>query len=392
MGVWESPLEGVVMLSPPAFDQWGGVYAGARVLVTGHTGFKGAWLCEWLLKLGAHVTGYALAPDTSPSLFEQLGLEHRLRHLVGDVRDRGSILKVVEETAPRFVFHLAAQPLVRRSYREPAYTWETNVLGTCNVLDSLRGLAGLCAAVMVTSDKCYENREWVHGYRECDPLGGHDPYSSSKAAAEIAVASWRRSFFGGGSHVRVASARAGNVIGGGDWSEDRIVPDCVRALIEGQPINVRSPAATRPWQHVLEPTSAYLALGATLATDPRDERLEDAFNVGPGSESNRPVEHLVGEVLKAWPGTWVDVGDGQQPHEAALLHLDTARIRAVLGWKPSWPFEDAVARTIAWYRDVNRSPGGNAAAECTARDISDYCRAMAAGSFRRAEVAQARTS
>ena len=247
-----------------------GIYCGKTVLVTGHTGFKGAWLAEWLLALGARVHGYALESPTEPALFHQLGLADRLQHELGDVRDAAGVRQSVARAQPDFVFHLAAQALVRASYVQPLETYATNVLGTANVLDALRTLEKPCAAVFITTDKCYENREWVHGYREEDPLGGHDPYSSSKAAAEIAIASWRRAFFR--EHpVRIASARAGNVIGGGDWALDRIIPDCIRSLQAGQPIAVRNPNATRPWQHVLEPLSGYLGLAALLY----GERSED---------------------------------------------------------------------------------------------------------------------
>jgi len=357
--------------------RFGGVYTGARVLVTGHTGFKGAWLCEWLLSLGAEVTGYALKPDTNPSLFEQLGLVDRLRHHEGDIRSAAAVEKLVVETRARFVFHLAAQPLVRRSYREAHYTWDTNVMGTINVLESLRRLANPCAVVMVTTDKCYENREWLFRYRENDPLGGHDPYSSSKAGAELAIASWRNSFFGSGHPVRIASARAGNVIGGGDWAEDRIVPDCIRALSRGEPIQVRNPAATRPWQHVLEPNSGYLAIAAALALRPDDARLESAFNIGPRHDANQPVRSLVEESLRHWPGAWIDRSSAGAPQEASLLQLDNGRIQSVVGWQPTWTFPEAVGRAIGWYRDLHASTV--AARERTLRDIMAYEEAAARG-------------
>jgi CDP-glucose 4,6-dehydratase len=348
-----------------------GVYRGARVLITGHTGFKGSWLSEWLLSLGADVTGYALEPDTSPAIFTQLGLDSRLRHIVGDIRCADSVHRVVADTRPEFVFHLAAQPLVRRSYREACYTWETNVLGTVHVLDALRRLPDQCVAVMVTTDKCYENREIPHGYSENDPLGGHDPYSSSKAAAELAIASWRHSFFAAGHPVRIASARAGNVIGGGDWAEDRIVPDSIRALARGEPIHVRNPHATRPWQHVLEPTSGYMALAAALRKSPEDWRLVSAFNIGPEQEANHPVKRLVETVLEHWPGTWTDGADSAAPHEASLLQLDSAKIQSLVGWRPTWNFSEAVERTVAWYRDIEFESQG-CAADRTMRDICDY--------------------
>jgi CDP-glucose 4,6-dehydratase len=351
-------------------------YRGARVLVTGHTGFKGSWLCEWLLDLGADVTGYALEPDTNPSLFNKLGLSSRLRHILGDIRSAETVRQVVADTQPDFLFHLAAQPLVRRSYREASYTWETNVLGTVNVLDALRHLTKPCAAVMVTTDKCYENREWLYGYRENDPLGGHDPYSSSKAAAELAIASWRNSFFDSRRPVRIASARAGNVIGGGDWAEDRIVPDSIRALARGEPIHVRNPHATRPWQHVLEPNSGYMALAAALYRNPNDRRLVSAFNIGPGHEANQPVKRLVETALEHWPGSWTDGSDPNAVHEAALLQLDNGKIQAIIGWRPAWTFPEAVGRTVAWYRDMTRDADA-CAARRTLDDIHAYQSAAA---------------
>jgi len=359
------------MTASPDHDPFDGAFRGASVLVTGHTGFKGSWLCEWLLSLGADVTGYALEPDTTPALFTQLGLASRLRHVVGDIRSAETVRRLIAETRPDFVFHLAAQPLVRRSYRDATYTWETNVLGTVNVLDGLRQLSHPCAAVMVTTDKCYENREWLYGYRENDPLGGHDPYSSSKAAAELAIASWRNSFFSSGHPVRIASARAGNVIGGGDWAEDRIVPDSIRALARGEPIHVRNPHATRPWQHVLEPNSGYLALAAALSRNPDDPRLVSAFNIGPGHEANQPVQRLVETALEHWPGTWANGADPNAVHEASLLQLDNGKIQALIGWRPAWNFAEAVGRTVAWYHDMTRESQA-AAAPRTLEDIRAY--------------------
>lgn len=347
-----------------------GVFRGARVLVTGHTGFKGSWLCEWLLALGAEVTGFALAPDTTPAVFTELGLTSRLRHFEADIRSADAVRRAVNDTDPDFVFHLAAQPLVRRSYRDAVYTWETNVLGTLHVLEALRYIEKPCAAVMVTTDKCYENREWLYGYREVDALGGHDPYSSSKAAAELAIASWRQSFFTEGHPVRVASARAGNVIGGGDWAEDRIIPDTIRALVRGEPIHVRNPTSARPWQHVLEPISGYMAIASALKVRSNDARLVSAFNIGPDHEANQTVSRLVETVLAHLPGTWTDGSAEHGVHEASILQLDNTKIKALIGWCPVWSFAEAVRRTVGWYRDIE-APNSSAVSR-THEDIHAY--------------------
>ena len=360
-------------------------YKDATVLVTGNTGFKGAWLCEWLLMLGARVVGVSLPPPTDPSLFDQLGLASRLEHHLQDIRDLEGLRRIVLAARPDYLFHLAAQPLVRDSYRVPVETYATNVMGTVHVLESLRTLqeAGqVCAAVLITTDKVYENRSWVHGYREEDPLGGYDPYSSSKAAAEIAIASFRRSFFNPNRadlRVGIASARAGNVIGGGDWAADRIVPDCVRALAKGEAIQVRNLRATRPWQHVLEPLAGYLLLGQHLrealqlmAGEARIKALHgnaSAFNFGPNLESNRSVRDLVEQALSHWPGRWEDASDPNALHEAALLNLATDKAFHALGWHPRWTFQQTVARTMAWYRQAGQGAGP---ATLTRQDIAAY--------------------
>lgn len=364
-------------------------------MITGHTGFKGSWLTEWLIGMGAEVTGLALPPPTQPALFDQLGLAARCDHRIGDIRDPGVVNRLVREVRPDVVFHLAAQPLVRRSYEQPLETYETNVLGTAHVLEALRVADWPCAAVIVTTDKVYENREWVHGYREDDRLGGYDPYSSSKAAVEIVVASWRRSFFGGKHPVRIATARAGNVIGGGDWAQDRIVPDCVRALARGEPIPIRNPQSTRPWQHVLEPLSGYLWLAACLShqpstidhpplPSPSDLRpltadlcslasaLDSAFNFGPEGESTRSVRDLADELLKHWPGRWEDRSNATAVHEAGQLHLAIDKARALLKWAPSWSFAQTVEQTVAWYRQVETMSDPAAVQAFTAGQISRY--------------------
>ena len=342
------------------------VFRGRRVWLSGHTGFKGSWLSEWLLQFGAVVHGYALAPHTTPALFDQLGLAGRLEHEVADIRDAEGLRRSIRSFRPDFVIHMAAQPLVRRSYAIPVETYETNVMGTINVLEALRGTSHPCSAVIVTTDKCYENFESGRAYEESDPLGGHDPYSSSKAMAEIATAAYRNSYFQKGP-VRLASARAGNVIGGGDWAEDRIVPDAMRALEMGKPITVRNPKAVRPWQHVLEPLSGYLALIARLTEDPA---VAVPFNFGPGPESNRTVEDLVAELLKYCKGSWRDASDPQAPHEATLLSLSIARSQAALNWQPKWGFGQTVEKTAAWYRGVRENKV--TPLDITRRQIVDY--------------------
>jgi CDP-glucose 4,6-dehydratase len=336
---------------------FGNTYAGKRVLLTGHTGFKGAWLAEWLLSLGAEVTGFALPPPTSPSLFEQLALASRLRHVEGDVRDLAAVRAAVASAKPDFVFHLAAQPLVRLSYELPVDTYATNVMGTVNVLEAVRLSGKPCIVVAITTDKCYENKEWVHSYREEDPMGGYDPYSSSKGAAELVIASYRKSYFSApDSPVKLASARAGNVIGGGDWALDRIVPDCIRALQCDETIPVRNKVATRPWQHVLEPLSGYLWLGACLADSQLssfNSQLTSAFNFGPALSSNRTVAELVQEILKHWPGKWEDKSDPKAVHEAKLLNLATDKAHHFLGWSPTWSFGETLKQTVSWYHQAS---------------------------------------
>ena len=346
-----------------------------KVFLTGHTGFKGSWLLLWLQQLGAQVWGYSLEPETDPNLFRKLSLNchtgSRWHHRAADLADLSSLNDWVQQAQPEVVLHLAAQPLVRRSYTDPLGTWATNVQGSINLLEALKPLQHPCAVVMVTTDKVYENREWSYGYREPDRLGGHDPYSASKAAAEIAIASWRSSFCGLAAHqtphLRIATARAGNVIGGGDWAADRIVPDAMRALAAGEQIAVRNPAATRPWQHVLEPLSGYLRLAEALATDP--EPPCEAFNFGPTLDSNRPVHELVATMLGHWPGEWADQSNPDAPHEAGLLHLQIDKARHRLGWQPRWDYATTIKRTVDWYRAVHE---GASPLECCLADLNVY--------------------
>lgn len=330
---------------------FGGSYYRKKVLVTGHTGFKGSWLSLWLSELGAEVSGFSLPDVPSPSLIEVVRDGTFAQEYFGDIRDPRAVSDAVRDARPDFVFHLAAQSLVRLSYTEPAATFEVNAMGTVRLLEAVRAAALPCPVIVVTSDKCYENRNWECGYREGDPLGGHDVYSMSKAATELVAQSWRQSFFQTDRQLgRLATVRAGNVIGGGDYADDRIVPDCVRAVIEGKVIPVRNPLATRPWQHVLDCLSGYLWLGARLADPQRETRLADAFNFGPAARSNQPVSALVAEFLRHWPGEWHDESDPAAPHEANFLHLSTDRAAQWLAWFPTSDFASAVRDTVRWYR------------------------------------------
>ena len=331
------------------------VYAGRKTFVTGHTGFKGSWLSEWLLSLGAEVTGYALEPPTDPNLFDAIGLGSRVRHVLADVRDVDQLTVELRAARPEIVFHLAARAIVRQAYAAPRDTFETNIMGTVNVLEAVRACTSVRAVVVVTSDKCYENTEFDHAYRETDAMGGRDPYSASKGAAELVTRAYRDSYFT--EDVAVASARAGNVIGGGDWGVDRIVPDCVRALTAGVPIVVRNPDAVRPWQHVLEPLSGYLQLGARLLGG--DRSAASAWNFGPDTAGGeRSVRWVVERFLDAWGGgTWtLPAGASPEPHEAHRLSLDSTKARERLGWTPVWDAEEAIRHTATWYRTYADAP------------------------------------
>src|SRR5664280_2112891 len=344
-------------------------YRGRRVFVTGHTGFKGAWLAEWLTTLGVGVTGYALDPPTQPNLFDALDLGVRLKHVVADIRDRERVVADVQAAEPSVIFQLAAQALGRGAYAEPRETFETNVLGTVNVLEAARVCPSVRAVVIVTSDKCYQNLETGRPFVETDAMGGRDPYSASKGCAELVTAAYRDSFFADGAAV--ASARAGNVIGGGDWAADRIIPDSVRALAAGDPIVVRNPDAVRPWQHVLEPLAGYLWLGARMLREGR--RYEGAWNFGPTDQAgDHSVRWVVERFLGEWgTGSWVTAGGTEpKPHEAHRLSLDSAKARDQLGWAPVWDAQTAVSRTASWYREYYRAPA--AARELVENQIRAY--------------------
>jgi CDP-glucose 4,6-dehydratase len=341
-----------------------GDWSGRRVLVTGHTGFKGGWLSLWLHHMGAKVTGLALDPPTDPGFFEQTSLAELVRHEIVDVRDQAATEQLIADVRPEIVFHLAAQPLVRYSYDHPVETYATNIMGTVHVLEACRKTDSVRAAVCITSDKCYENRESMRPYRESDPMGGHDPYSSSKGAAELVISAYRRSYPDG---PLIASVRAGNVIGGGDWALDRLVPDIVRAMLRGEAVQVRNPGSIRPWQHVLEALGGYLLIAERLLDG--DRQVATAFNFGPSDEDTQPVSWVVDRVLDAWGGGEWTRPDGAQPHEAALLRLDCSKARAELGWRPRFRLQDALDKVVEWHKHV--ASGGDARAISLAQ-IDDY--------------------
>ncbi len=322
-------------------------YRDKRVLVTGHTGFKGAWLCRILALAGARVTGYSLEPPTDPSLFEIAGLEDRMDSVIGDIRNLKGLRDVFERVRPEVVFHLAAQPIVRDSYKDPVYTYETNVMGTVNVMECVRLTDSVRSFLNVTTDKVYENREWEYGYRECDPLDGYDPYSNSKSCSELVTHSYQKSFFSDG-RCAVSTSRAGNVIGGGDFANDRIIPDCIRAAATGKDIIVRNPHSTRPYQLVLEPLAVYLTIAMRQH---EDGRYQGYYNVGPDDKDCVTTGRLVDMFCRAWGGNvkWVNQYDGG-PHEANFLKLDCSRIKSVFGWRPRYGVEEAVQKTVEWSR------------------------------------------
>jgi CDP-glucose 4,6-dehydratase len=326
----------------PAFWQ------GKRVFLTGHTGFKGGWLSLWLQRLGAQVQGYALAPEGAHNLFTEARVAEGMASTFGDIRDLAGLQAALGAFRPDIVIHMAAQPLVRLSYAQPVETYATNVMGTVHLLEAVRQTAGVRAVVNVTTDKCYENREWAWGYREDEPMGGHDPYSNSKGCAELVSSAYRRSFFAAGGPA-LATARAGNVIGGGDWATDRLVPDILRAFEKGEPVVIRNPHSTRPWQHVLEPLSGYLALAQRLWDE--GAAFAEGWNLGPRDEDARPVQWIVERLVDQWgDGARWQLDGGQHPHEAHYLKLDISKARARLGWQPRWRLAEALDHIVTWHR------------------------------------------
>ena len=345
-------------------------WKGKKVFLTGHTGFKGSWLSLWLQQLGAEVTGFSLPPPTQPSLFELANVEKGMTSLIGDIRDLEKLSSALQESKAEIVFHLAAQPLVRLSYKTPVDTYSTNVMGTVNLLESVRRSNDVRSAVIVTTDKCYENREWVWGYREDEPMGGHDPYSNSKGCAELVVSAYRKSFFSDPKGPQIASARAGNVIGGGDFAEDRLIPDIVRAALSKQKLLIRNPNATRPWQHVLEPLSGYLLLAERLYQE-TGSNFAEGWNFGPNEDDSLPVRRVVEHMSSEWKevACSVDYAGTSNLHEAQSLKLDISKAKSKLGWKPSLSIKPALSLTINWY-DAYRTNGS--VISTTAAQITEY--------------------
>ena len=349
-------------------DYFKNSFSGKKILITGHTGFKGSWLAFLLSEMGADVMGFALPPTTAVNHFDLLKLDGKIRHVVGDIRDAALVAKTLQEFQPEFVFHLAAQALVRTSYDDPASTFSTNVMGSVNLLEAVRRCESVRSLVYITSDKCYENVEWIWGYREIDRLGGRDPYSASKAAAEIVFSSYARSFFEQRPMLGAASTRAGNVIGGGDWAVDRIIPDCIRAIEAGEPVRLRNPSATRPWQHVLEPLAGYMLLAARLYEEPK--KWGGSWNFGPSTHEVRTVKN-VAEVIVGHIGKGrIEVVESQtQVHEARLLQLNCDKAHQLLGWYPRWHVEKTLEATALWYKNIMN--GGNAE-EITRAQIYEF--------------------
>lgn len=345
-------------------------WKGKKVFLTGHTGFKGSWLSIWLSSMGAEVKGYALRPDSNPNLFAEAAIENLLESEINDIRDFSALHESIFKFRPDIVFHMAAQPLVRASYQKPLETYEINVMGTANLLEAVRQCSSVKAVVNITSDKCYENNEWVWGYKETDSMGGRDPYSSSKGCSELVTTSFRESFLRA-SDIGVASARAGNVIGGGDWAEDRLIPDILRAFESSKPVIIRNPNATRPWQHVLEPLSGYLILAEKLFKNP--SVFSEGWNFGPYDQDVKPVSWILDQMINLWPGASWNLDQGDNPHEAKLLKLDISKASTTLGWTPTWNLETTLAKIVRWQNSFSK--GSDMRAECI-NEINEFAEDM----------------
>ncbi len=347
-------------------------WAGKKVLITGHTGFKGSWLTIWLKNLNAKVYGYSLEEEEDLNLFNSFPktfVSDDINHYVGDIRDKFNLDKVINKVKPDIIFHLAAQALVKRGYEEPLLTWETNVMGSLNLLNSIQEINHSCSVVIVTTDKVYKNNEWTFGYRENDQLGGYDPYSASKAALELAVSSWRNSFCNSprNKNIKIATARAGNVIGGGDWASNRLIPDTIRSITNKKDLIIRNPYSTRPWQHVLEPLWGYMLLAKALYQS--ENEYCESFNFGPQIQSNRTVKEVTENIFKIWPGKYIFDNEGNEHHEAEKLYLQIDKAFQKLNWCPKINFEKSIEKTIFWYKDFYE---GKSALECCLRDINFY--------------------
>jgi len=342
-----------------------------RVFITGHTGFKGSWLCMWLHELGAKVKGYSLEPPTSPSLFEEACITQLVESELGDIRDLKKLTQSIHDFQPEFLIHMAAQPLVRYSYDAPIETYAVNVLGTAHVLEAAKICKSIKSVVSVTTDKCYENKEWVWSYRENEPMGGHDPYSSSKGCAELVTASYRKSYYED-RHIGLASARAGNVIGGGDWAIDRLIPDILRAFEKDQPVVIRSPNAIRPWQHVLEPLSGYLTLAQALYQDPKN--YAEGWNFGPNEDDAKPVSWILDHMVGSWPrSSWQIDQSAENPHEANYLKLDISKAKSKLGWRPVWSLSETLSYVVSWHKNWL---SGTDMQKASIDEISKYMQSM----------------
>ncbi|WP_375585609.1 CDP-glucose 4,6-dehydratase [Cyclobacterium xiamenense] len=364
MAVRECAVENMGVMRRVNTDFW----KNKKVFITGHTGFKGSWMALWLQEMGAHVKGYSLAPPTVPSLFTAAGVGENMISETGDIRNLEQLTKSMRQFEPEIVIHLAAQPLVRLSYESPIDTYDVNVLGTAKVLEAARTCLYLKALVIVTTDKCYENNEWAWGYRENEKMGGFDPYSSSKGCAELIASAYRRSYFSEPGGASVATARAGNVIGGGDWAKDRLMPDILSAFEKNRPVVIRNPMATRPWQHVLEPLSGYLILAEDLYV--RGSEVAEAWNFGPDDDDCKPVSWVLDQMIRFWGdgASWC-YDDEPNPHEAVLLKLDCSKAKHYLQWEPRWHVDEALRRTVSWYKVFMRK--GNVR-KCTFDEIHEY--------------------